>query len=301
MAKENIARYVWLIDVLKRYKRLTREEINFHWMKSHYSGGEPMPLRSFYHYRRVVEDNFKIEIGCDNLGRYYIVNDETAKRMAITNWMLDSYALSSALTSSQIPPDRIEIEEVPSAREFLPMVLEAIHQSRKIVFSYAGFNRSRVEKDILFSPCFLKLYKQRWYMIGVKGKTHDVRTYALDRVRAMIFSDETFSIPPSLNLEDLFGNVIGVSTSHAEVKTVKLMVTPMQAKYFRVLPLHASQQEEVHDDYSIFTYRLKLNFELVHEILGLGDAVKVMEPPELRAMVVTQLRNALSRYEPKPN
>ncbi|MDE6336198.1 MAG: WYL domain-containing protein, partial [Muribaculaceae bacterium] len=73
--------------------------------------------------------------------------------------------------------------------------------------------------------------------------------------------------------------------------------TPRQAKYFRALPLHPSQQETIHDDYSIFTYQLKLNYELAHEILALGDAVKVLDPPELKAMVITQLHAALNQYD----
>ena len=66
----------------------------------------------------------------------------------------------------------------------------------------------------------------------------------------------------------------------------------------RALPMHHSQQEEIHDDYSIFSYRLQLNYELVHEIISFGDAVKVIDPPELRVMVTEGLRSALSQYEP---
>lgn len=297
MPKDMIARYIWVIDVLNRYKKLTREEINQLWMKSYLSDGDPMPERTFYHYRRMIEENFRIEIKCDSSGRYYIEKEESGNNKSVRDWVLDSYVLSNALKGTTIPTDRIEIEEIPSAREFLPLVLEAIEESRKIVFSYGGFNRSRVESGILFSPFFLKLYKQRWYMIGLKEKGKSVRTYALDRVTSMHISEESFELSPAVSLQELFGNIIGVSTSQAEVKTVRLKVSPMQSKYLRALPLHSSQQEEVNEDYSIFTYRLKLNFELVHEILSYGDAVKVLAPPELKAMVVTQLKETLRLYE----
>lgn len=134
-------------------------------------------------------------------------------------------------------------------------------------------------------------------MIGFKEKSNGLRTYALDRVREMKITNQNFEMPEGLQLEDLFGNIIGVTTSQASVKTVRLSATSTQAKYFRALPLHPSQQEEVHDTHSIFTYRLKLNYELVHEILALGDAVKVLDPPELKAMVVTQLKDTIALYE----
>ena len=266
-------------------------------MRSPLSNGEPLPERTFYHYRRAIEENFQIDIACDSQGRYYIDRDNSRQSRAFTNWMLDSYAVSNAIKGSDAPMDRVEIEDVPSAREFLPVVLDAIRNSHKIEFTYAGFNRSRAERGIRYEPYFLKRYKQRWYMIGLKEKGGDIRTYALDRVKEVKTLDEPFVKPADLELNDLFGNIVGVTSSKADVRTVRLQATPTQAKYFRALPLHPSQDEALHDDYSVFTYRLKLNYELAHEILSLGDAVKVLDPPELKAMVVMQLKSALQQYE----
>lgn len=134
-------------------------------------------------------------------------------------------------------------------------------------------------------------------MIGLKEKSADIRTYALDRVKEMKTLDASFEFPANMNAGDLFSNILGVTTSQAPVKTVRIQTTPTQAKYFRALPLHPSQMEEVHDDYSIFTYMLKLNYELMQEILSLGDAVKVLDPPELKAMVMSKLRSTLTQYE----
>lgn len=267
------------------------------WVKARdVSGGNPLPERTFFHYRRNIEEIFKIEIKCDTSGRYFIESPSSVRNHSLTNWLLDSMAVSNAINENQSGADRIEIEDVPSARQFLPMVLEAIRDSVKLCFTYASFARSRAETKIIFRPYFLKRYKQRWYMIGLQEKHNSIRTYALDRIREMQFEQEKFEKPGSITLEQLFGNIVGVTTSQAEIKTVKLKATPTQAKYFRALPLHDSQTEEVHDDYSIFSYKLKLNYELAHEILGLGDAVKVIEPPELKAMVVTELKNALDQY-----
>lgn len=297
MSQDLFGRYVWIVDTLTRYESLSRDEINRLWKKSSFSKGDPLPERTFFHYRRAIEKNFNIDIACDRQGRYYIEKDKGVKNKSFTNLMLDSYAVGSALRDSPVSPGRVEVEDVPSAREFLPQVMEAMAVSKKIVFTYSGFNRSRSETDILFSPYFLKRYKQRWYMIGMKEKGKSIRTYALDRVKEMKLTPDAFEMPSSMKSDDLFGNIVGVTTSEAPVKTVKLYTTSTQAKYFRALPLHPSQKEETHEDYSIFTYRLKLNYELTHEILGFGDSVKVLEPPELKAMVLHQIKNTLSLYE----
>ena len=65
----------------------------------------------------------------------------------------------------------------------------------------------------------------------------------------------------------------------------------------RALPLHHSQQEQIHDLYSIFDYRLKLNYELAHEILSMGSGVKVLNPPEPRAMVLHELAELNKPYK----
>lgn len=298
MSKDMIARYVWIVDTLQRYRRLTRDELNELWKRTRFSDGNPMPERTFYHYRRVIEESFHIEVKCNAAGEYYIDNTSGSRNSRnVTNMLLDSYAVNGALRASFAASSQIEIEDVPSAREFLPTVLQALERKNKIRFTYAGFNRSRAEHDIIFHPYHLKRYKQRWYMLGWKEKSNGIRTYALDRVRAMQIEKEQFEIPSDFNPEEHFGNIIGVTSSHAEERLVRLKTTPVQAKYFRALPLHDSQSEEIHDDYSIFTYRLKLNYELVSEITALGDQVKVLDPPELAVMVKTRLKDALDQYD----
>lgn len=297
MAHNLIGKYIWIIDTLTKNRRLSKKELNDLWLRSEVSGGDPLPDRTFFHYRRSIEEIFKIEIKCDSSGKYYIDEPSSVRSHSLTNWLLDTMAVSTAINENQPGVDRIEIEDVPSAREFLPMVLEAIRDSIKICFTYASFARSRAETKIYFQPYFLKRYKQRWYMIGLQEKKNSIRTYALDRIKEMQLVQEKFEIPGSITLEKLFGHIVGVTTSEADVKNVRLQTTPTQAKYFRALPLHPSQTEEIHDNYSIFSYKLKLNYELAHEILSFGDAVKVLAPPELKAMVVTQLKATLSQYE----
>ncbi len=47
--KELINKYVWIVDTLTRYDRLTREEINDLWKRSAYGAGNEMQARTFYY------------------------------------------------------------------------------------------------------------------------------------------------------------------------------------------------------------------------------------------------------------
>lgn len=297
MTRDLFSKYVWIVDTLSRYDKLSKERLNKLWLRSSLSDGKPIPDRTFYHYRRSIEENFHIDILCNAAGEYYIDHSSLNRNKSLTNWLLDNYAVNGAISDSPDASERVEVEDVPSSREYLPLVLEAIRNSEKIRFTYAGFNRSRAEKDILFSPYFLKRYKQRWYMLGVKESAGEIRTYALDRIKEFKILEEKFTLPEGRTPFDYFGDIIGITTSKAPTRIVRLQASTTQAKYLRALPLHHSQQEEIHDDYSIFTYHLKLNYELTHEIISMGNGIKVLDPPELRVMVCEELRNALKQYE----
>lgn len=297
MNKNLITRYIWLVDALTTHGRLTREQINDLWLRSQASDGNPIPERTFYHYRRAIEEIFNLEIKCTRRGEYYIERSEEEQRSGMTDWLLDSIAVNNLLAEAPDLAGRIEVEEVPSAREFLPTALQSLRDSTAIRFDYAGFNRSLTDRDIDFHPYFLKRYKQRWYMIGRKVKDDQLRTYALDRVKAMTLTGEKFTLPEGLSSAEIFGNILGVTASKADERTVRLRATRTQAKYFRALPLHRSQVEELTDsDHSIFRYRLKLNYELVHELMSLGDGVKILEPKELEIMVRNEFQKALDQY-----
>lgn len=300
MARDLFSRYVWIVDTIQRYGTITRDKLNRLWMRSHLSDGNPIPERTFFHYRRAIEENFHIDIQCNRSGEYYIKQPEGKRDQAFSNWLLDSYAVRNAMSSTDAA-DTVMVDDVPSAREFLPMALEAATNKERIIFSYAGFNRSRVEEDIHYSPYFLRLYKQRWYMIGLKegdhnSPSHGIRTYALDRVKAMRLTGEKFKMPKGVTPEAYFNDIIGISSSHASVRDVVIRATPTQAKYLRALPLHHTQQEQLHQDYSIFSYRLKLNYELVHELLGMGAEVTVLQPQELRVMLTEEIRRLADVY-----
>lgn len=295
MARELIEKYVWIVDTIMRHGKISRPDLNELWRKSSFSKGNPLAERTFYHYRRSIEEIFKITIDCTPDGMYYIDTEDSPKSTRFTNWVLDSSVTTNAMQELGSEAGRVEMEDVPSARQFLPLITEAMRDRKKIVFTYAGFSRSRPEVGILFSPYFLKLYKQRWYMFGEKDGGA-LRTYALDRVTEVDLTTIKFKMPSAMKVEDVFGDIIGITASKADVRDIVIQTTHTRAKYLRALPLHHSQKEEIHDFYSIFRFRLKLNYELVSEIVTMGPDVKVLAPKELQMMVVDRLRETLQNY-----
>ena len=297
MRKDLFNRYIWIVDTIQRYGKITRRELNELWLKSVDGDGEPIPARTFFHYRRAIEENFQIDIECNKAGEYYIDSKGTRQDEQFRNWLMDSYAMRGVLSDSSAISDRILVEDIPSARRFMSSVMEAMKQSKKIVFTYQSYNRSLPDVGIVFHPYFVKLFKQRWYVIGLKEKDKAIKTYALDRMTEMTISEESFQMPESIDPSTVFDDYFGITTSFGEVKRISLQVNYKQAKYFRALPLHQSQTEELHDSYSIFSYRMKLTGDLVRELMCYGSSVKVIQPQELRLMIQEELKKTLDQYD----
>lgn len=298
MARNLVTRYVWLVDTINRYGRITLKDLNDAWLRSEISEGKPLARRTFFHYRDGVEDMFDINIVCDKSTFEYYIDDSGGEDNArLRSWLVDSASLSGMLSNAHDISDRIILESVPSAREHLPVIIDAMKQNRRIRFSYKSYTRSQPTDGIVLEPYFVKIFKQLWYVIGLNVKDGQVKTYALDRMSSLNLLQETFDLPEDVNPAEFFKDCFGIITNRNSAKRIVLRVEPTQAKYFRALPLHSSQQEEVHDDYSLFSYTMRITYDLKEEIMSHGASIEVLEPKELKTLIRTELEQALKNYQ----
>ncbi len=299
MSKDLFNRYIWLVDTIKRYGHITREELNDRWKKSPFSNGEPLPRRTFYNYRMAIEELFKINIECNPSTFEYYIEEGDIYNKSVTDWLLNTTAMSNVLSESRNVSNRIFIEDVPSAREFLATVIDALKEFHQIKFTYQPYSRTNATPDIVLEAYFLKIFRQRWYVTGRNVKEDVIKTYALDRMKDVVMLQDTFEIPEDFDAESYTKYSYGIIFSQGEVKNVSIKTDSRQAKYLRALPLHPSQQEMIHDTYSIFNYRLRITPDFVQELLSHGPNIVVLDPPELKAMVVTSLEESLANYKKK--
>ena len=70
--------YIWLVNTIHKYRKLTLDEINRHWLDSDMSEGLPIARSTFNRHRDAILDLFGVIIECDKKDgfRYYIYNEE---------------------------------------------------------------------------------------------------------------------------------------------------------------------------------------------------------------------------------
>lgn len=296
MRTDNLNLYIWIIDTISAHGHISRSELSDLWQKSSAGDGNPIPHRSFFSYRRDIERIFGIEILCDSAYRYYIEKPDGEFSGVFREWMLDSYALRHAMADARDISDKIMVEKVPSARQYLSPLIDAIRRGIKVCFTYNSYLRPLPQHGIVLTPFFLRLYKQRWYVTGSR-KDESVRTYALDRISDLTMTTESFDTASVPAPQEFFSEIYGITYSRAEAQEVKLKVKPHYANYLRALPLHSSQQEHIFSDCSIFTYRLRITPDLVRELISAGSDLTVLAPRSLVIMLKDQLNQTLANYE----
>ena len=297
MARNLLGRYLWIIDTIHRHGSISRSALNDLWMRSPHSDGEPLARRTFYNYRNAIEELFSIVIECNPATYEYYIATGDSHREGVTDWLLNNFATGDVLSGAADVSDRIFLEDVPSARRYLSQVVAAMRGHHPVRFTYRPYTRTLATPGVEVEPYFLKIFRQRWYLTGRNTADNKIKTYALDRMEDVVVGSECFESDPAFDADEYVSGSFGIVFSQGDVKEVALRTDSRQAKYLRALPLHHSQREAIHDNYSVFYYRLRLTPDLVQELLSMGSAVTVVSPPELRAMMVTQLRDTLANYD----
>ena len=299
MARNLINKYVWLVETIYRSRRITLEEINLRWLDNEMSEGLDLPLRTFHKWRIAVEEMFGLVIECERKGgyHYYIANAEELKEGNIRNWLLGTISVSNLLVDNQHLKDRILLEEIPSGQIYLAQIIEAMKNSNVINMTYHSYWRDK-SNNFDVEPYCVKLFRQRWYLLGRSPYKNKIMIYALDRIQELWVTDAKFELPASFNANEFFSEYFGVNIGNdIDVETVKLKVASYQANYIRAVPLHHSQKEvERNENYSIVELWLRPSDDLIREILWHGEAIEVLAPMEFREEIANKIENMSGKY-----
>lgn len=299
MAKDSFKRYIWLLDTIQRFGRITLKDLKAKWEKSSVNDeGKPLAERTFANYRANIEQIFNIEIKCDRAtNEYFIDNEYDLNGNSIRDWMLNSLSLRNLLNESVGLHERLIIEDVPSSHRFLTVIIDAMRDNRRVCISYKGYNMSDYQ-DMFIHPYCLRLFKRRWYIIAYSEYSKGNRLFMLDRARSVEVLTDSFTMPEGFDAEEYFNDIYGVrQTDRSEMTKVVLRVNANRCDLLRNLPLHPSQKEiETTPEYSIFKVELKPNFDLKQELISYLDALEVLEPVSLRDELRMTIKSMYRKY-----
>ena len=141
--------YIWLVNTIHRFGRLTLEEINQRWLETDLSEGLPIARSTFNRHRDAILDMFGIIIECDKKDgfRYFIFNEEVLEEDTIQNWMLSTLSVNSILSESKAVQKRILLESIPSDGDNLHKFIDAMKRGVRVQVDYRRYGSDAAKSE----------------------------------------------------------------------------------------------------------------------------------------------------------
>jgi len=138
------------------------------------------------------------------------------------------------------------------------------------------------------------------YVIGYCHLKDSIRTFKIERIEAAELTSEPYVIPPDFDANEFLGSSWGIVVEE-EVKTIRLRIEdPEIMRIMGETVWHPSQAlEKQEDDSVIMTLNVTDTYELLSWILGWGDKLEVLEPPEIRETVMETAEAVREMYKKK--
>ena len=216
--------YVWLVDTIRRCKRITLADLNQRWVHTELSEGRPLGRTTFNRHRSEVEEIFGIVIGCDADNCYYIVSSDVIHTDTVQQWMLSTLTVSNIVGEARNLHDRILLESIPTEGELLRQIVEAMQCSVLINITYRRYG-SKTDANWTIAPYCIKLFRRRWYLVGNIRSTgfQPVTQRGTGNLPVSVSQGDTTTLPVSINQRDT-GN-LPVSASQRDTTTQPVSVS----------------------------------------------------------------------------
>ena len=260
--------YIWLVNTIRKAgdDGITFAEINEKWLETELSEGVELARSTFNRHKDAIEDIFGLIIDCNRMNgyRYFISNEEVLGEDSIQNWMLNTLTVNNIIGEALTLQDRILLQPAPVEGDYLKMVIEAMKKNVKLAVDYRKYGDDE-PRHLTFEPYCIKLFKQRWYILGHfhrnaiadRPEVDYFGVFSFDRILNMSLTDDKFQMDPSFNAQAYFEECFGVLVNDDTVaQRIVIRVFGDERFYVRDLPIHKSQREigqgEDYTDFELF-------------------------------------------------
>jgi hypothetical protein len=303
--------YIWLVNTIRKADDgISLAEINEKWLETDMSEGVELARSTFNRHKDAIEDIFGIIIDCNrqNGYKYFISNDEVLHDDSIQNWMLNTLTVNNIIGEAMSLQDRILLQPAPVEGDYLKMVMDAMKKSVKLAIDYRKYGDEE-PRHLTFEPYCIKLFKQRWYILGHfhRKATADrpevdyFGVFSFDRIMNMSLTDDKFQMDPNFNAQAYFEECFGVLVNDDTVaQRIVIRVFGDERFYVRDLPIHKSQREigqgEGYTDFELF---MRPTIDLSTHFVSRSFLIKILEPQWLADEVYHMHKQAVQMYEVK--
>jgi predicted DNA-binding transcriptional regulator YafY len=180
-------------------------------------------------------------------------------------------------------------------KEIINRVTDAALNRKTIEIVYYTMSRKK-ETRRRVDPYRVWFFSGTFYLIGLCHMRNEVRIFALDRIKMLHQTKETFTVPDDFRLEDFMGASFGVYQG-APIR-IKVWFHADVAGYIKEKIWHESQQIHSQPDGSIiFEAEVAGTDEIRFWIMTWGSKAEVLEPESLRQEIRVEAQKMAKRYQ----
>jgi predicted DNA-binding transcriptional regulator YafY len=174
---------------------------------------------------------------------------------------------------------------------------EACRDSKQVWIHYYTASRNDASERVI-DPYLLHIYRgTNPYVIGWCHKRNEVRWFRVDRIRELKQLDNHFERKPDFNAKDHLEMIFQYEVGGIPV-TIRIWFDAKTAPYIRERRWHPTQELQEHEDGAVTLQIMVRGMNDVKRwVLGYGKGAKVLEPPELVAMVRSEIEGMSQQYE----
>jgi predicted DNA-binding transcriptional regulator YafY len=190
----------------------------------------------------------------------------------------------------------LKIADHSRHHDVLKTVQTALLRQRQLTGHYESpYEPAPVKLQI--HPFRLCLIKNAWYVIGRPVDASEPRTYRVARFKSLRMLEEKADIPQDFDLRAYFGNAWSVYRGPKSYD-VEIWFTPEAARVVTETVWHHSQKSTFHNDGSVtLTFHVDGLQEIANWVMAWTGRAKVIQPAELRSLIIDKLTTALKMHQ----
>lgn len=175
------------------------------------------------------------------------------------------------------------------------MLLNALYRQRRVRIRYFTLERGQ-ETTREVDPYGIVFHDGAFYLVGHCRWRGEIRTFLVDRIRAVAETGEGFSPPAGFSVREHFRQAWGLLKGRALV-SVRVRFASAVARVIREGRWHETQRLEDGPAGSVVLGVKVAGWEEIKRwLLGFGGAAEVLEPEELRAALARDAADLTRLY-----
>ena len=221
--------------------------------------------------------------------------DRDRAMQKISGALNDVQRKAALKTSRRIHLDQRRWHQAPQPQEFLSALRRAVWDDQCVSLRYRDRDAKISERSV--DPLGLVAKAGVWYLVARSGD--ELRTFRAERILSVTRLDHSFVRPPDFDLDSYWAKWIAdVEESSKRFEVIFGLPASMLDEVSRYWEIHLLTQRPENADEEV---RVRAVFPAreaaLHQLMAWGARVRIIEPSDICAEIVTTARAIVSQYE----